>query len=144
MTDPDLDRSAALGPEARAAVDGGRLGHLTTLNADGSPQTTIIWVGMDGDRPAIASLADRAKLRNARRDPRVSLSIEAEGTTHGLPNYLVVEGRAEVVEGGAAEWLQTLAHRYIGPDAVFPPGDNHAPGYRLLITPTRVRGNGPW
>src|SRR4051794_27798591 len=114
MTDgaarPGAQAGAQLNAEARGVVDGGRLGHLTTLNADGSPQTTIIWVGMDGDRPAIASLADRAKLRNARRDPRVSLSIEAEGTTHGLPHYLVIEGHAEVVEGGAAEWLQTLAH----------------------------------
>ena len=133
-----------LNAATRAAIDAGRLAHLTTLNPDGSPQTTVIWVGLDGDRLSIASMDPRQKVKNARRDPRVSLSMEADGQTHGLPNYLVVEGTAEVVEGGAAAWLQTLAHRYIGPDAVFPPGEDHPPGYRLLITPTKVRGNGPW
>lgn len=133
-----------LNSAARAAIDAGRLGHLTTLNPDGSPQTTIIWVGMAGDQPVIASLENRAKLDNIRRDPRVNLSIEAAGTTNGLPNYLVVSGTAEVVEGGASDWLQTLAHRYIGPDAVFPPGPDRPAGYRILITPAKVRGNGPW
>jgi PPOX class probable F420-dependent enzyme len=133
-----------LNEAARAAIDAGRLGHLTTLKADGSPQTTLIWVGMDGDYLVIASLDDRAKLRNIRRDPRVNLSIEADGITHGLPNYLVVSGSAEVVEGGASDWLQHLAHRYIGPDAVFPPGPDRPAGYRILITPTKVLGNGPW
>lgn len=133
-----------LNAAARAALDAGRLGHLTTLNPDGSQQTSIIWVGTDGDRLSIASLGDRKKLRNVRRDPRVAISLEAEGTTHGLPNYLVVEGTAEVVEGGAAAWLQHLAPRYMGPGAVFPPGQDHPPGFRLLITPTKAYGNGPW
>lgn len=144
MADDATLNDATLNDAARAAIDSGRLAHLTTLNSDGSPQTTVIWVGLDGDRLAIASMAPRQKVNNARRDHRVSLSMETDGLTHGLPNYLVVEGDAEVVEGGAAEWLQTLAHRYIGPDAVFPPGDDHPPGYRIMISPTKVRGNGPW
>ncbi len=133
-----------LNTATRGAVDAGRLAHLTTLNPDGSPQTTVVWVGLDGDHPVVASLDDRAKLRNIRRDPRVSVSLEAAGTTHGLANYLVIEGTAEVVEGGAFEWLQHLARTYLGPDAVFPPPELRRPGFRIVITPTRVRGNGPW
>jgi PPOX class probable F420-dependent enzyme len=133
-----------LNDAARAAVDAGRLAHLTTINADGSPQTTVVWVGMDGDHPVMASLDDRAKLRNIRRDPRVSVSLEAEGTTYGLPNYLVLEGTAEVVEGGASEWLQHLAHTYLGPDAEFPPPHLRRPGFRMVVTVTKARGNGPW
>ena len=129
---------------ARAALESGRLGHLTTLNADGSPQTTVIWSGLDGDNLVIASLQERAKIRNVRRDPRVSLSMEADGVTHGLPNYVVVEGEAVVVTGGAFEWLQHLAPRYLGPASGFPAEELRAPGFRIVITPTRVRGNGPW
>jgi PPOX class probable F420-dependent enzyme len=133
-----------LNDAARAAADSGRLAHLTTLNQDGSPQTTVVWTGVDGDDLVVASLDDRAKIRNVRRDPRVSVSMETGGMTHGLPDYLVVEGTAVVVEGGASEWLQHLAHRYIGPDAVFPPPEMRAPGFRIVITPVKVRGMGPW
>ncbi len=133
-----------LNDAARAAIDSNRLGHLTTLNADGSPQTTVIWAGMEGDTVVIASLDERAKIRNVRRDPRVSLSMEAQGSTGGLPNYLVVEGEAVVISGGAFEWLQHLAVQYIGPDSGFPDESRRRPGYRIVITPTRVRGVGPW
>ena len=135
---------ADLNDAARAAIEVGHRPHLTTLNPDGSPQTTVVWAGMDGDRIVVASLAERAKVRNARRDPRVSLSLLTGGTTNGLDDYLVVEGAAEVVAGGADTWLQHLARRYMGPDAVFPPPERSNPGFRMLITPTRVRGNGPW
>jgi PPOX class probable F420-dependent enzyme len=133
-----------LNSEARAAIDAGRLVHLTTLNADGRPQTTVVWAGMDGDRVVIATLAETLKVRNVRRDPRVSLSLEAAGESHGLPRYLVVEGRAEVVEGGASEWLQFLSRRYQGPDVVFPAPEQRAPGFRIVVAPEKARGNGPW
>jgi PPOX class probable F420-dependent enzyme len=133
-----------LNDAARAAIEDGHPVSLTTVNPDGSPQTTVVWVGMDGDQLVMASLDDRSKLRNVRRDGRVSLSMLTGGTTHGLDSYLVVEGTAEVVEGGADVWLQHLAVRYLGPDAVFPPPDQRRPGYRMVITPNKVRGNGPW
>jgi len=56
----------------------------------------------------------------------------------------VVHGRARVTEGGAAELLQQLAYKYIGPGVKFPPGDNHPPGYIMHITPERFTGVGPW
>ena len=85
-----------LPPEARALVEAGRLAHLVTLNRDGSPQVSCVWVGIEDDEIVSAHLSDRQqKLRNIRRDPRVSLSIE--GTVvqpPGLLQYLVVHGRA--------------------------------------------------
>ena len=54
-------------------------------------------------------------MRNIRNDPRVALSVEAEGKTNGFDNYLVVYGRARIIEGGAPEWLQRLARRTSGP-----------------------------
>jgi hypothetical protein len=63
---------------------------------------------------------------------------------YGLLEYLVVEGRARVTEGGAPELLQRLARTYVGPDAVFPPMPNPPPGFITRITPERIDGIGPW
>ncbi len=134
-----------LTPVVREALESGRLAHLVTLNADGSPQVTIIWVGLEGDEIVSGHLMDSHKLRNVRRDPRVVLSMQAQGRNEiGLDHYLVVHGHARVTEGGAPEKLQELAHVYLGPDVRFPPFDGPPPGYVLRIAPRRVMGVGPW
>ncbi len=51
------------------------LAHLTTLNSDGSPQVTVIWVGIENEEFVIAHLALHKKVKNIRRDPRVALSM---------------------------------------------------------------------
>ena len=134
-----------LPPEARALLESDALAHLVTLNPDGSAQVSIVWVGLDGDEVVAAHLPMQQKLRNIRRDPRVVLSLEGTKTNAiGLREYLVVHGRARIEEGGAAEWLQHLAHTYIGPDAVFPPMPDPPPGYRTRITVERLGGIGAW
>jgi PPOX class probable F420-dependent enzyme len=132
-------------PEAREVLESDRLAHLVTLNPDGSPQITCVWVGVEGDEIVSGHLGIRQKLRNIERDPRVALSIEAKGTNElGLQEYLVVHGRAGIQEGGAPELLQRLARTYIGPDAVFPPMPDPPPGFVLRITVERLGGVGPW
>ena len=134
-----------LNAAARAAIVSGRLAHLVTRNPDGGPQVSAVWVGLDGDDIVSGHMSDRQKLRNARRDPRVALSIETGVVNDmGLAEYLVVYGTAVVQEGAAAALLQRLAHVYLGPDAKFPPGDNHPLGLILRITPERVGGVGAW
>ncbi|AEH09414.1 putative F420-dependent enzyme [Candidatus Protofrankia datiscae] len=129
----------------RAALTAGRLAHLVTLNPDGSPQITLVWVGVDGDEIVTAHLGLYKKLRNLQRDPRVALSIEAAGSeSGGLEHYLVVHGHAKVTEGGAPELLEKLTKIYLGPDAPPSPIPNPPPGYVLRITPERVGGIGPW
>ena len=138
-------RAVALSGPVRAALTSGRLAHLVTMNPDGSPQVTIVWVGLEGDDIVSGHMRSWRKVRNVRRDPRVVLSIEADGQTDsGLHHYLIVEGRAHVREGGAAELLQRLAHVYLGPDVKFPPTDDPAPGYVIHITPEKIGGVGPW
>jgi nitroimidazol reductase NimA-like FMN-containing flavoprotein (pyridoxamine 5'-phosphate oxidase superfamily) len=62
---------------ARRLIESGSLAHLVTVNSDGSPQVTCIWVGLDGDDLVSGHLAaDQRKLQNVARDPRVALSIE--------------------------------------------------------------------
>jgi PPOX class probable F420-dependent enzyme len=136
---------ALLAAQTRALLESDALAHLVTLNPDGSPQVSCVWVGLDGDEIVTAHMQRRLKVRNVERDPRVVLSIEATTLNgQGLREYLVVHGRARVVEGGARALLQDLAHVYMGPDAVFPPPQLQAPGFIMRITPERLGGVGPW
>lgn len=135
-----------LTPEARELIESGALGHLVTLNADGSPQVTCVWVGLDGDEIVSGHLPEnQQKLKNVRRDPRVTLSIEGTKVQPpGLKQYLVVHGRARLEPGGAPKLLQRLAHVYLGPDVKFPPMENPPPGNVLRIEIDRIGGVGPW
>lgn len=133
-----------LSTEVREVVESGRLAHFTTIAKDGRPHTTIVWVGLDGDDVVIGKLQADQKVANIERDARVSLSIEAEGDQWGMQHHLVIEGTARVVRGGAPALLQTLAQRYIGPGTVFPPMPNPPEGFIIRVTPTKIRGLGPW
>jgi len=131
--------------EARAVLESDALAHLVTINADGSPQVTCVWVGLEGSELAFASLGPRRKLDNIRRDPRVTLSFEGtEVSGIGLKEYLVVHGRARLEEGGGPELLQRLARTYLGPDVKFPPMDEPPPGVVVRIAIERLGGVGPW
>ena len=130
----------------RDLVATGPLAHLTTLNADGSPQVSAVWVGIEGDDFVFGHMSEHQKVKNVRRDPRVALSIPGLGTNAaGLQEYLVAYGSATVVEGGAPELLQRLARVYLGPDVVFPPEPiRDRPGYVMHLRPERFAGVGPW
>jgi PPOX class probable F420-dependent enzyme len=132
---------------ARAVLESAAVAHLVTLEPDGRPQVTVVWVGLEGDEIVIGHIPEHRKIRNIRNDGRVALSLETGNHNDmGLTEYLVIYGTARVTEGGAAELLQDLAHIYIGPDAVFPPGgaENAPPGFVTRITVDRIAGVGPW
>ncbi len=130
---------------ARAVLESNALGHLVTLGPDGSPQVTIVWVGLDGDEIVSGHLMQQQKVRNIRNDGRVVLSLETPNINEmGLQEYLVVYGTARITEGGAPELLQRLAHTYLGPEVKFPPFDNPPGGFVTRITVDRVAGVGPW
>jgi PPOX class probable F420-dependent enzyme len=135
-----------LNEAARLLIGSGALAHLVTINEDGSPQLSVVWVGLDGDELVSAHLDGRQKkLQNIRRDPRVALSFEAEGDNGiGMRNYLVVHGRARITEGGAPELLHALAQTYVGPGTAFPPMPDPPPGFVTHITVDRVGGTGTW
>ena len=136
-----------LNDAARELLQSNALAHLVTLNADGSPQVTIVWVGLDGDEIIAAHMRSWRKVENVRRDPRVVVSIEGtRANDMGLHEYMVVYGTARITEGGAAEVLQRLAHTYLGPDVTFPPGGPHPDdaGFVTRIAVDRIAGVGPW
>jgi PPOX class probable F420-dependent enzyme len=135
----------AIPQSARALLTAGHLAHLGTVNADGSPQVSIVWVGLDGDEIVFAHLGAGQKIKNLRRDPRVVLSVEGtEIQPPGLHQYLIVHGTARITDGGGPELLQELAHVYLGPDVKFPAFDDPPPGVVVHIAVDRIGGVGPW
>ena len=130
----------------RDLIAQGPLGHLTTLNSNGAPQVTVIWVGIEDEEFVIGHLAVHQKVKNIRRDSRVALSLLGDkNNALGLREYLVVYGDARIAEGGAVELLQRLAPLYLGPGTDFPPpAMRNIPGYITRITPARFAGIGPW
>ena len=134
-------------PESvRALVSTGPLAHMTTLNSNGSPQVTVVWVGIEGDEFVTAHLSEHRKIKNIRTDGRVALSFLGKGRNpQGLLEYVVVYGHARITEGGAVDLLARLARIYIGPQADFPPPPLRSrPGFVTHIRPDRFGGVGPW
>jgi PPOX class probable F420-dependent enzyme len=134
-----------LDAELRALIARGPLAHLVTINPDGSPQVSVVWIGLDGDEIVSGHMDNRLKLRNVRRDPRVAISLEA-GSPPGtfLADYAVLHGSARVTEGGAAELLHRLGRTYVAPDFVFPVTAEPEAGFVLRTRIDRVSGHGPW
>lgn len=137
-----------LNAAARELIGAGVDTTLVTINADGSPQASLVWVawesGPDGDELVAAHLSDKyQKVRNIRRDPRVTATILAPNQPGQQRQYLSVTGTARIVEGGAPELLKKLAIALLGSDEHFPPAD--APdGFLTRIRIESVGGQGPW
>jgi PPOX class probable F420-dependent enzyme len=132
-------------PELRALIDSGPLAHVVTIDPDGSPQVTVVWIALDGDDVVSAHMGRYRKLRNIERDPRISISIQAPPQPGVfMADYAVLYGTATVEAGGAPELLQRLGRVYVGPEFQFPLGPDPAPGYVLRTRIKRVTGHGPW
>jgi PPOX class probable F420-dependent enzyme len=135
---------SGLPSELRDLVASGPLVHLATVNADGSPQVTAIWIGLDGDDLVSGHMGRRTKLTNMERDPRVVLSFDAPRSSGVLlAEYAVLQAQA-VVRPSDEAWdlLNRLAKVYVSPDTEFPAP--RGPGYVVRYSVGRIGGVGPW
>jgi PPOX class probable F420-dependent enzyme len=127
-----------LDDSARAFIGAGADATLVTLNADGSPQVSLVWVALqstpDGDELVSAHLSEYQKTRNIRRDPRVALTIVSKDAPGQQTPYLSINGTARIVEGGAPELLTELAEVMLGSSEHFPPPNSPAG----LVTRIRI------
>jgi PPOX class probable F420-dependent enzyme len=130
--------------ELRELIESGPLAHLSTINPDGSPQVTVIWIGIDGDGIASGHMHHHKKLKNIERDPRVVLSFPGPRDYSVVMNpYAVLRARARV-EPSEAAWdlLNRLTKTYVSPDTEFPAPKG--PGYIIRYEIERISGVGPW
>jgi PPOX class probable F420-dependent enzyme len=136
-----------LDESARALIGSGADATLVTINPDGSPQVSLVWVALqstpNGDELVSAHLAEYQKTRNVRRDPRVAVTIVGPPTPGQQTPYLSVIGTARIAEGGAPELLTTLAETMLGSSEHFPPPNSPA-GLLTRISIDKVGGHGPW
>lgn len=96
---------------ARVAVDGLSFATVATLEPDGSPHTSVVWITREGDVLVFSTVLGRRKTENMQRDPRVSvLVLDSENSYR----YLEVRGRASMTEQGGRELIDTLAAKYRG------------------------------
>ncbi|MBF9315277.1 PPOX class F420-dependent oxidoreductase [Mycobacteroides chelonae] len=133
---------------ARTLIGAGADATLVTINPDGTPQVSVVWVALqstpEGDELVAAHLSGNyKKLRNIRRDPHVAVTILAPSQPGQQREYLSVTGSARVVEGGAPELLSQLAIALLGSDEHFPPPGSPE-GYLTRIRVESVGGQGPW
>ena len=106
---------AAVIPEKyRDLFDKKAFAHLATLNSDGTPQVTPVWVDYDGDYIVVNSARGRRKDKNMERNRAVALSIQDPENPY---RYLEVRGRVEeITEDGADQHIDKMAKKYMGVD----------------------------
>ena len=90
---------------------GKHFGVVGTVSADGRPQTSVVWVDTDGERVVFNTTNKRAKGRNLRQNPLISISVWDNDDPY---KYFEVEGTAELDENGAGEHIDELSRRYEG------------------------------
>ncbi|MFF8954780.1 PPOX class F420-dependent oxidoreductase [Streptomyces sp. NPDC014894] len=131
--------SSPLSDAKRQILDAPNFGVLATLLPDGSPQTSVVWLGLDGDEVVISSQQGRRKVTNIAADPRVSLTVYDRNDPG---RYVELRGTASIEEDTGRRTAVLLAEKYEGPGA----GDEYlnlppqALRVVLRITPRRAIG----
>jgi PPOX class probable F420-dependent enzyme len=107
--------------------------HVATINANGTPQVTPVWVDYDGEFVVINSAMGRKKDRNMRARRAVALSVQDPDDPY---RYLGLQGEiVEISEEGGADHINKLSHKYRDRDYNLPTGQTRV---IYKIRPTRV------
>ncbi|MCF3103102.1 PPOX class F420-dependent oxidoreductase [Streptomyces roseoverticillatus] len=127
--------SVVFNEETRKLLDGRNFATVATLNRDGGPQTSVVWIARDGDTVLFSTTAGRQKARNLTRDPRVSLTVyDTENPYHSVD----IRGTVELIEDREKSLPRKLSHKYLGED---PPAESDDV-LRLVVrvTPQKISG----
>ena len=118
--------SIPLGDAALALLDGRNYAVLATINPDGSPQTSVMWVGRDGNDLLFSTVEGRVKHRNMRRDPRVSVTVIDSADPE---NYVELRGRVSMTPDVGRQLDTRLSWKYDGRD----PGEDRPGAVRVVV-----------
>jgi PPOX class probable F420-dependent enzyme len=128
-----------LSDKARQLVARPVLASLTTLNADGSPQITPLWIDLDGDDLLFNTAEGRIKARNLHHDPRVAVSVIDPDDPY---NVLAVQGTVvDITTDGADQHIDSLAKKYLGVDT-YPNHRKDEVRIKVRVHPDRVAMGG--
>jgi PPOX class probable F420-dependent enzyme len=130
-----LNMTVTLTDVAKQLLDGKNFATAATVNADGSPQTSVVWVKRDGDAVLFSTTAGRLKARNLARDPRISISIFDTANPYTACD---IRGTAELIDDPDKTLPAELSLKYMGG----PPPAESAEVKRVIVrvTPTKLTG----
>ncbi|MET8689797.1 PPOX class F420-dependent oxidoreductase [Streptomyces sp. NPDC004732] len=112
--------SAALSDQLKSLLDTPVFITVATIQPDGSPQVSPVWVKRDGDDVLFSTTIGRRKEKNLRRDPRVTVLVQPFDAPY---TYAEIRGTAEMTTEGGQELIDELSRKYTGKDyADFNPG----------------------
>ena len=102
---------ATLSEKAGQLLEDKNIAAVATIREDGTPQVTPVWIDWDGENVLFNTAEGRAKPKNLRRDPRVSVLVVDRENPYA---WVSVTGRAELTHEGADEHIDKLAQKYLG------------------------------
>jgi PPOX class probable F420-dependent enzyme len=125
---------AAVFDEAtRELLDGRNFATVATLNPDGGPQTSVVWILRDGDAVEFSTTAARRKARNLARDSRISVTVfDVANPYHSVE----IRGTAELMEDPTKSLSKTLSRKYLGENP--PPEPDDVMRLRVRVIPERI------
>jgi PPOX class probable F420-dependent enzyme len=131
--------AAVLSDALKALLDTPVFVTLATVQPDGSPQLSPVWVKRDGDDVLISTTVDRRKALNLGRDPRVSVLVQPFDAPY---SYAEIRGTATLSTEGGQELIDELSLKFTGkPYSEFnPAAGQDAPRVTVRITPRKVVG----
>lgn len=113
-------------PATLRLLDGRNYAVMATVNRDGSPQTSVVWVGRDGADLLFSTVEGRVKHRNMVRDPRVSVTVIDSADPE---NYVEVRGRVTMTPDVGRRIDTQLSWKYDGRD----PGEDRPGAVRVVV-----------
>lgn len=106
---------AAIPDKAKHLLEGKDVAHVATINGDGTPQVSAVWIGLDGDLITFNTAEGRVKTKNLHGNPSVALSIANQENPY---ENLIVQGKVvEMTHDGADDDIDALAKRYLDADS---------------------------
>jgi PPOX class probable F420-dependent enzyme len=125
--------AAAFDEATRDLLDGRNFATVATVNPDGGPQTSVVWILREGDTVAFSTTAGRRKAHNLARDPRISVSVFDTGNPY---HSVEIRGTAELVEDTGKSLPKALSRKYLGEDP--PPEPDEVVRLIVRVTPDKV------
>ncbi|GHC45872.1 PPOX class F420-dependent oxidoreductase [Streptomyces cinnamoneus] len=116
----ELPAPVALDAAVKELIDGRNFAVVATLNPDGGPQTSVVWVGRQRDAVVFSTTAGRQKARNLVRDPRISLTVYDRANPY---RSVEIRGTAELLPDPDKALPRELSQRYLGEDPPAEPAD---------------------
>jgi PPOX class probable F420-dependent enzyme len=127
--------TVTLNDDTRELLDGRNFASVATLNPDGGPQTSVVWILREGDTVLFSTTAGRQKARNLARDPRISVAVFDLGNPY---HSVEIRGLAELVPDREKALPRELSQKYLGED---PPAESDAEERLIVrVVPQRING----